>query len=178
MKFVWAITNIHERKSYIISKSTLVGSKPYCDIKLYAPNISENDIRFKTRKEKYIKVIILRPEISQIHFEINFKPIEGGSRYLYLYNNCYWQIESYLYKVTQFQIPKNDKKTASTVILRGITERVVREYKEEKPKKVRIPIAKTKPNDPPLTGTYQLGQMIDIDSIAQEEELHPIEFVS
>lgn len=178
MKFVWILTNIHEQKSHIINKSTLVGSKPYCDIKLYAPNINENDVRFKVRKEKYIKALILRPEISQIHFEINFKPIEGRSRYLYLSNGFYWQIESYLFKVTQLQIPKKDQKTRIPTILKQVTEKVIEEYKKEKPEKVTRPIAKIKPNDPPLAGTYQQGQMIDTNSIAQEEELLPIEFIS
>lgn len=92
MEFKWFLTNIHEQKSYLIT----IGTKSYCDIKIWGINLTENDIRFKVKGDKYICMNLLRPDIKKINIKLNHRPMERA--HIPIHNRNCVEIESYLYK--------------------------------------------------------------------------------
>lgn len=158
MNYQWVITNVHEEKSYIITNNTLIGIKEYCEIKLWGTNVNENDIRFKIKENKYVSMKIFRKEIKEINIKINHRPVQQISSSLRLYNNTYFSIESYIFRVTRICVAKGEK---SETLLQDLTKNIVQKFQTSKKHiKCKKNISKVKPNISPLYGKYVNGQMI------------------
>lgn len=150
----WTMTNIHERKTYLITDKTLMGIKEYCEIKLWGTNITENDVRFKVRK-KFISMKILRRDIKNICVKINGKLVSAETYSIHLRNRNYVSLESYLFKVTK--LSEND---SDEISLENLTKKLVQRFHDSM-KWNEKPFAKVIPNIPPLTGVFKDGEMID-----------------
>lgn len=166
MEYKWIFTNTHEEKSYIITDKTLVGIKQYCEIKLWGTDITENDIRFKNRENKYISMRIFREDIKDIKIKINHEPLSKIPLSIHLYDNTYVSIEFYTFKVSKICADKN---LPNKVLLKKITKKIVEEYHtSRKNKKCEKLIAKIEPNTPSLNGKYVDGKMIFTNPSEQE----------
>lgn len=158
MENKWILTNVHERKSYVITDTTLIGIKEYCEIKLWGTNINENDLRFKIRNDKYVSLKIIRGDIKNIKIKINHKLLSKNPTSIRLYNDTYVSIESYIFKVTKIYAPKS---LTEGSVLKSLTKRIVCEFQtSQKNNKTERLIAKVQPNIKPLTGRYKNGEMI------------------
>lgn len=163
MKFYWLLTNLHEEKSYLITDDTLIGTKHYCDIKIWGINLTENDIRFKTHNRKHICMIIQRPDIRTFKITRNHKQVKGSHIHIYNKNNI--TIESYLFRA--IRIEANEEQSMEET-LKNVTIANVQKYREKK-KKRRIKskklIARVNPNTPALIGTLINEQMTILSTI-------------
>lgn len=169
MECKWILTNVHEGKSYVITDGTLIGIKQYCEIKLWGTNVTENDIRFKIRGDKYVSMRIFRRDIKNINIKINQRSISKNPSSIRLYNNIYVSIETYTFKVTKICADKNLK---NKTLLQSLTEKIIREFQtSRKNNKCAKPIAKVGPNIPSLTGKYVNGKMIVTDPPELEESI-------
>lgn len=158
MSFRWFLTNLNEEKSYLITNYTLLGTKPYCDIKLWGLHLTENDIRFKIHNDKRICMKILRPDIKTIKITKNRK--QKTDSHIHIYNGNSITIESYFFRVTRIE---TNEGISMEEMLKRVTFANVQKYKEKKKKrgmKMEKITAKVSPNRPALTGTYKNGEMI------------------
>lgn len=169
MECKWVFSNIYEEKSYIVTDKTLVGIKQFCEIKLWGTDITENDIRFKNKENKYISMRILRKDTKGINIKLNHKSISKIPFSIRLYDNTYVSIESYTFKVSKVC---TDKNLSEKILLQKITEKVVKEYQtSRKNNKSEKLIARVKPNRTPLTGKYVNGEMIVTNPSEEIEQI-------
>lgn len=158
MECKWILTNIHEQKSYIITDKTLIGTKQYCEIKLWGTEINENDLRFKIRGDKYVSMRIFRKDIKNIKIKVNHRPLSEIPISIRLYSNFYVSIESYTFKVTKIRAEEG---VPDEFVLKSITKRSVQKFQaSQKKNKCEKLIARIKPNVPSLTGRYVNGEMV------------------
>lgn len=158
MAYKWILTNVYEEKSYVITNKTLVGQKEYCEIKLWGTDLTENDIRFKIREDKYVSMRIFRKDIKNINIKINHKPWKKIPFSIHLYNRTYFSIESYTFKLTKICEVEN---LTEKVIIKKLTEKIIQEFRNiKKNMKSERLTAMVKPNTQPLTGKYVEGTMI------------------
>lgn len=161
MEYKWILTNVHEQKSHIISNNTLVGTKNCCEIKLYGTQVTENDIRFKPRENKYITMKILRKDIKEINIKLNNRPIPEEAFSVHLYNNNYLSIESYVFRVTKIKVENGLTQKGFLILLKKLTKEIVQKFRNsQKNIKSEKVIAKITPNEPALMGKYVDGKMI------------------
>lgn len=156
--YKWILTNINERKSYFITNETLLGEKNYSDIKLWRTNITENDIRFKVKQDRYVSLRLLRKDVKDINLKVHGRPLPKYMNNICLFDGNFLTIETYLFILTKIKINEN---TNDEDILRKATKKAVLKYRSLNVKTNEKPVAKVKPNNPALTGKYQNGEMID-----------------
>lgn len=137
----------------------MLGTKKDNEIKLYQINVTENDIHFKIRQDRYVLMQIMRQDLKTILIKIN-NQLRTDPR-LHLRDGYYVEIEFYIFRISKVYIRKSQLNS----VLTETTKKVIREFqefREETPQNREKPISIVSPNVQPLTGVYRNGVMTNI----------------